>query len=121
MNFSVSKLMLAGAVTGVLVCAMTTTALAADLTAGVGTVTASALKLRAEASTSSECLSLLPKGAVVLLDYAASAADVEREAALSPEERAGHLRQLTRHWRDYARICSTVEMMAAIGGDVGWT
>ena len=68
MNFSVSKLMLAGAVTGVLVCAMTTTALAADLTAGVGTVTASALKLRAEASTSSECLSLLPKGAVVLLE-----------------------------------------------------
>ena len=61
------------------------------------------------------------KGAVVLLDYAASAADVERAAALSPEERAGHLRQLTRHWRDYARICSTVEMMAAIGGDVGWT
>ena len=68
MNFSVSKLMLAGAVTGVLVCAMTTTALAADLTAGVGTVTASALKLRAEASTSSACLSLLPKGAVVLLE-----------------------------------------------------
>ena len=61
MNFSVSKLMLAGAVTGVLVCAMTTTALAADLTAGVGTVTASALKLRAEASTSSECLVLLAK------------------------------------------------------------
>lgn len=68
MNFSVSKVMLAGAVTGILVCGMTATAFAADLTAGVGTVTASALKLRAEASTSSACLTLLPKGTVVVLE-----------------------------------------------------
>ena len=68
MNLSVSKVLLSTVVTGVLVCVMATTAFAAELTAGVGTVTASALKLRAEASTSSTCLTLLPKGTTVVVE-----------------------------------------------------
>ena len=67
MNLSVSKVLLSTVVTGVLVCVMATTAFAAELTAGVGTVSASALKLRAEASTSSTCLTLLPKGTTVVV------------------------------------------------------
>ena len=57
-----------------------------------------------------------PRGSVILLDYGTSTADMERAACLAPEERAAHLRQLARHWRDHAGLCSTVEMMAAMGG-----
>ena len=62
MNLSASKVLSAAVVTGALVCTMVATAFAAELSSGVGTVTASALKLRAEASTTSACLTLLPKG-----------------------------------------------------------
>lgn len=47
---------------------MVATAFAAELSSGVGTVTASALKLRAEASTTSACLTLLPKGTSVVVE-----------------------------------------------------
>ena len=67
MNFSASKLLLTGAVTGLVLCTMSATALAAELSVGVGTVDASALKLRAEASTSSSCLTLIPNGTKVVV------------------------------------------------------
>lgn len=70
MNLSASKVLLCTAVTGIMTCSMAATAFAADL--GVGTVTASALKLRAEASTSADCITLLAQGtAVVVQDTAA--------------------------------------------------
>ena len=72
MNLSVSKVLLSAAITGTLVCVMATTAFAAELTAGVGTVSASALKMRAEASTASDCLSLLPKGTTVVVESTAA-------------------------------------------------
>ena len=56
------------------------------------------------------------RGSVILLDYGITTADMERAACFAPEERAAHLRQLARHWRDHAGLCSTVEMMAAMGG-----
>ena len=68
MNLSASKIVLATAVTGLLVCTMAATAFAAEISAGCGTVTASALKLRAEASTSSACLTLLAKGTTVVVE-----------------------------------------------------
>lgn len=68
MNLSASKIVLATTVTGLLVCTMATTAFAAEISAGCGTVTASALKLRAEASTSSTCLTLLAKGTSVVVE-----------------------------------------------------
>lgn len=68
MNLSVSKLLLTTAATGVLVCVMATTAFAAEQAIGVGIVDASALKLRAEASISSSCLTLLPEGAAVVVE-----------------------------------------------------
>ena len=63
MNLSASKVLSAAVVTGALVCTMV-----AELSSGVGTVTASALKLRAEASTTSACLTLLPKGTSVVVE-----------------------------------------------------
>ena len=68
MNLSASKVLSAAVVTGALVCTMVATAFAAELSSGVGTVTASALKLRAEASTTSACLTLLPKGTSVVVE-----------------------------------------------------
>ena len=68
MNLSASKVLSAAVVTGALVCTMVATAVAAELSSGVGTVTASALKLRAEASTTSACLTLLPKGTSVVVE-----------------------------------------------------
>ncbi len=68
MHLSASKVVLATAVTSLLVCTMTTTVLAAEVSAGCGTVTASALKLRAEATTSSDCLALLAKGTSVVVE-----------------------------------------------------
>lgn len=68
MNLSTSKVLSAAVVTGALVCTMVATAFAAELSSGVGTVTASALKLRAEASTTSACLTLLPKGTSVVVE-----------------------------------------------------
>ena len=68
MNLSASRIVLAGAVTGIMVCTMAATAFAAEISAGCGTVTASALKLRAEASTSSTCLTLLAKGTTVVIE-----------------------------------------------------
>ena len=70
MNLSVSKVLLGATVTGVMVCTMAATAFAAELSAGCGTVTASALKLRAEANTSSACLTLLAKGTAVVVEDA---------------------------------------------------
>ena len=66
MNFS--KLLLATVVTGLLTCCMVTAAFAAELDAGVGTVTASSLKLRAEATTNSKCLTQLPRSTVVIVE-----------------------------------------------------
>ena len=68
MNLSASKVLSAAVVTGALVCTMVATAFAAELSSVVGTVTASALKLRAEASTTSACLTLLPKGTSVVVE-----------------------------------------------------
>ena len=68
MNLSASKVLSAAVVTGALVCTMVATAFAAELSSGVGTVTASAPKLRAEASTTSACLTLLPKGTSVVVE-----------------------------------------------------
>ena len=68
MNLSASKVLSAAVVTGALVCTMVATAFAAELSSGVGTVTASALKLRAEASTTSACLTLLSKGTSVVVE-----------------------------------------------------
>ena len=68
MNLSASKVLSAAVVTGVLVCTMATTAFAAELSSGVGTVTASALKLRSEASTASACLTLLSQGTSVVVE-----------------------------------------------------
>ena len=68
MNLSASKVLSAAVVTGALVCTMVATTFAAELSSGVGTVTASALKLRAEASTTSACLTLLPKGTSVVVE-----------------------------------------------------
>ena len=68
MNLSASKVLSAAVVTGALVCTMVATAFAAELSSGVGTVTAWALKLRAEASTTSACLTLLPKGTSVVVE-----------------------------------------------------
>lgn len=68
MNFSASKMLMASAVAGILVCTMSATAFAAELSAGAGTVTASALKLRSEASTASSCITLLPKGTSVVVE-----------------------------------------------------
>ena len=68
MNLSASKVLSAAVVTGALVCTMVATAFAAELSSGVGTVTASALKLRAEASTTSACLTHLPKGTSVVVE-----------------------------------------------------
>lgn len=68
MNLSVSKVLLAGAVTSLLVCCMATTALASELNAGIGTVDTAALKMRAEASNSAACLTLLPKDTTVLVE-----------------------------------------------------
>lgn len=68
MNFSASKVLLAAATAGILVCTMSATAFAAELSAGVGTVTASALKLRSEASTSSACITMLSKGTAVVVE-----------------------------------------------------
>ena len=68
MNLSASKVLSAAVVTGALVCTMVATAFAAELSSGVGTVTALALKLRAEASTTSACLTLLPKGTSVVVE-----------------------------------------------------
>ena len=68
MNLSASKVLSAAVVTGALVCTMVATAFAAELSSGVGTVTASALKLRAEASTTSACPTLLPKGTSVVVE-----------------------------------------------------
>ena len=68
MNLSASKVLSAAVVTGALVCTMVATAFADELSSGVGTVTASALKLRAEASTTSACLTLLPKGTSVVVE-----------------------------------------------------
>ena len=68
MNLSASKVLSAAVVTGALVCTMVATAFAAELSSGVSTVTASALKLRAEASTTSACLTLLPKGTSVVVE-----------------------------------------------------
>lgn len=68
MNLSASKVLSAAVVTGALVCTMVATAFAAELSSGVGTVTASALKLCAEASTTSACLTLLPKGTSVVVE-----------------------------------------------------
>ena len=55
MNLFASKVLITTAVAGMMVCTMATTAFAAEQAAGVGIVDASALKLRAEASTSSSC------------------------------------------------------------------
>ncbi len=68
MNLSTSKMLVATAVTGLLICTMSATALAAELSTGYGTVTASALKLRSEPSTSSASLTLLPKAATVVIE-----------------------------------------------------
>ena len=68
MNLAASKVLSAAVVTGVLVCTMATTAFAAELSSGVGTVTASALKLRSEASTASACLTLLSQGTSVVVE-----------------------------------------------------
>ena len=68
MNLSASKVLSAAVVTGALVCTMVATAFAAELSSGVGTVTASALKLRAEASTTSAGQTLLPKGTSVVVE-----------------------------------------------------
>ena len=68
MNLSASKMLVATAVTGLLICTMSVTTLAAELSAGFGTVTASALKLRSEPSTSSDSLTLIPNAATVVIE-----------------------------------------------------
>lgn len=62
-----------------------------------------------------------PRGTVVLLDYEQSAADVVRAAALAPEKRAAHVRKRMKYWQKHARICTTLEMVTTIGGDLEWT
>lgn len=52
-----------------------------------------------------------PQGIVTVLDYAASAADVEQFAPLPEKEAAAHVRRIVKHYRRHARICSTLEFI----------
>lgn len=52
-----------------------------------------------------------PFGIVTLLDYGASARDVEQSADRPEQERKQHIRQITRYYRNHARICSTMDFI----------
>lgn len=52
-----------------------------------------------------------PFGTVTLLDYGVSAQDVEQYADRPEPERKQHIRQITRHYRRHARICSTMDFI----------
>lgn len=52
-----------------------------------------------------------PFGSVTVLDYAASALDVEQFAGRPSRERAAHIKRISKHYRAHARIGSTMDFI----------
>lgn len=52
-----------------------------------------------------------PFGSVTVLDYAASALDVEQFAGHPSHERTAHIKRIIRHYRTHARIGSTMDLI----------
>lgn len=52
-----------------------------------------------------------PFGIVTMLDYPASALDVEQYATLPEQEAASHVRHICKHYRRHARIGSTMDFI----------
>lgn len=52
-----------------------------------------------------------PIGTVTVLDYPASALDVEQYAILPEQEAASHVRHICKHYRRHARIGSTMDFI----------
>ena len=55
-----------------------------------------------------------PFGLATVLDYAASARDVEQFAARTRRETAAHVRWIIRHYRTHARIGSTLDFISSL-------
>jgi len=64
-----------------------------------------------------------PFGTVTMLDYPASALDVEQYANLSEQEAASHIRHICKHYRCHARIDSTMDFIQELKkeGKPEWT